>query len=155
MVTPYAVDIGEYSRSKEDLSMSTIIDIMRADGRFGNLMTALEDTRLIDLLQSGDTLTIFAPTDDAFGKLSQTPSARLSRDEAHLKRVITHHIVPGKVMSVDLPGLRNISTLAGDELAINVGGSALYVGGAEVQQADIDATNGVIHIIDRVLLPVE
>jgi transforming growth factor-beta-induced protein len=135
--------------------MPTIIDTMLKDGRFGNLVAAMQRVHLDKYLNHTADMTVFAPTDDAFALLPELPAEQLYASDDHLRDVLNHHIVEGSITATDLPGLKNLKTVDGTELPVLVDGGRLYIGGAEIEHTDICTDNGVIHIIDRVLLPPE
>ena len=119
------------------------------------LVAAVKAAGLVDTLASGGPFTVFAPTDAAFAKLPggtvDTLLQPANRDQ--LRAVLTYHVVPGKVTSGDVAALTSAKTVNGGELAIAAADGKVTIGGATVTQADIAASNGVIHVIDTVLLP--
>lgn len=132
--------------------MPGIIDILRDDGRFGNFVHALKVTGLEIELQQDRLYTVFAPTDDAFGALPQGSSENLYKNTDHLKRILKSHILPGRYSTFDLRDFNRIVTGYGD-LQIHVQDGQVYIGGALIEQGDIEADNGVIHVISSVLIP--
>ena len=128
-----------------------IVDTAVAAGSFKTLVTALQAAGLVDTLKGKGPFTVFAPTDDAFAKIPKADLDALLKDKAKLTAVLTYHVVPGKVLSKDIkPG--KVKTVQGSELTIaTVGG--VTVDGAKVTSADVMADNGVIHVIDTVLMP--
>ena len=132
--------------------MQNIIETAREAGSFTTLLTAVDTAGLGETLAEGGPFTVFAPTDEAFAQLPEGAVASLLEDRAKLTAVLTYHVVPGRVTAADAAGLPAASTVHGDELPIWVDGG-IHVAGASVVSADIEASNGLIHVIDRVLLP--
>lgn len=122
-------------------------------GSFTTLAAALEAADLLGVLQGEGPFTVFAPTDAAFRKLPAGTVEALLADKDALTRILTYHVVAGKVMAADVVGLTEAATLAGVNAPIEVRMGKVYVAGAEVTTTDVVATNGVIHIIDTVMLP--
>ena len=132
-----------------------IVDTAVAAGDFGTLATALTAAGLIDTLKSEGPFTVFAPTDAAFAKLpaGTVESLLLPENKAQLTAILTYHVVAGKVMAADVVKLTSATTVNGADVAISVDGGTVAVNGATVTATDIGATNGVIHVIDTVLIP--
>lgn len=131
----------------------TIADIAIADGRFKTLVAAATAAGLVDTLKSAGPFTVFAPTDDAFAKLPAGTVDALLKDPAKLKDILLYHVVAGKVMAADVVKLTSAKTVQGSNLTIKVDGPKVMVNDANVVITDIQASNGVIHVIDRVILP--
>ena len=134
---------------------SDIVDTAIAADDFNTLVTAVQAAGLVDTLKGDGPFTVFAPTDAAFAALPQAEIARLlqpaNRDE--LASILTYHVVPGRVLSTDLAGQQlEVETVQGDTVMIDAT-DGVMVDGASVIQADIEASNGVIHVIDGVILP--
>jgi uncharacterized surface protein with fasciclin (FAS1) repeats len=128
-----------------------IVDTAIAAGSFKTLVTAVQAAGLVDTLKSKGPFTLFAPTDEAFAKIPKADLDALLKDKAKLTAVLTYHVVAGKVMSKDImPG--QVKTVQGGELTIATTGG-VTVNGAKVTAADVVADNGVIHVIDTVLMP--
>ncbi len=132
-----------------------IVETAVAAGSFSTLATALEAGGLIETLKSPGPFTVFAPTDEAFAKLPEGTVASLLNPENKeaLVKILTYHVVPGKVLAADVVNLESAKTVQGSELKIKVKRGQVKVGGATVVATDIQASNGVIHVIDAVLLP--
>ena len=130
-----------------------IVETAVAAGTFTTLAAALEAADLVDVLQGDGPFTVFAPTDAAFAKLPAGTVEALLADKEALIRVLTYHVVAGKVMASDVVGLSTAETVAGISAPIEVKMGKVYVAGAEVSDIDVAASNGVIHIIDSVMLP--
>ncbi len=130
-----------------------IVDTAVGAGNFKILAKALTEAGLIDTLKGKGPFTVFAPTDDAFAKLPKGTVEALLADKKKLTAVLTYHVVAGKVMGADAAKLTSAKTVNGQSLAIKVKGGAVMINNAKVTKADIETTNGVIHVIDTVLLP--
>jgi uncharacterized surface protein with fasciclin (FAS1) repeats len=129
-----------------------IVDTAIAAGSFDTLVTAVKAAGLVDTLKGQGPFTVFAPTDDAFAKLPKAQLDALLSDKAALTKVLTYHVVPGKVEAADVVTMTSASTVEGQSLKISVGDSVM-VNNAKVIKTDIDTSNGVIHVIDSVMLP--
>jgi uncharacterized surface protein with fasciclin (FAS1) repeats len=128
-----------------------IVDTAVAAGNFKTLATALQAAGLVDTLKGAGPFTVFAPTDEAFAKVPKDQLDALLADKAKLTAVLTYHVVPGKVMAADVkPGM--VKTVQGGSLTIGTMGG-VTVDNAKVTATDIVASNGVIHVIDSVVLP--
>lgn len=128
-----------------------IVDTAVAAGSFKTLATALTAAGLIDTLKSKGPFTVFAPTDEAFAKIPKADLDALLKDKAKLTAVLTYHVVPGKVMAADVKAGK-VKTVQGSELTITTMGG-VKVDNANVVKTDIVADNGVIHVIDSVVMP--
>lgn len=134
----------------------TIVDIAVADERFTTLVTALQQAELVETLAGEGDFTVFAPTNDAFAALGDTLDAVLA-DNDLLTKVLLYHVLSGSVFSetaLTLDG-QEVETLSGDKFAVSVMDGNLYINDAMVIIADIEASNGVIHVIDAVLVPAQ
>ena len=132
-----------------------ITQVAKQAGVFNTLLAALDATDLYGVLTGNGhgTFTVFAPTDEAFAKLPPGTLDGLLRDKEQLKSVLLYHVVPGKVMAADVVKINSAKTAGGAVVPIKVEGGKVYVGPAQVVKTDITATNGVIHVIDTVLIP--
>ena len=130
-----------------------IVDTAVAAGSFTTLAKALTAADLIPTLKGKGPFTVFAPTDEAFAKLPPGALDDLLKDKAKLKAVLTYHVVAGKVMAAQVVKLKSAKTVQGGSVAIVVNGGEVRVDGAKVVKTDIETTNGVIHVIDTVILP--
>ncbi|MGA4720936.1 fasciclin domain-containing protein [Fictibacillus nanhaiensis] len=141
------------SASENAGAKKDIVDTAVEAGDFKILAAALEKAGLVETLKGAGPYTVFAPTDQAFEKLLKelnvTPEELLNRED--LKTILLYHVVPGKVMSTDLKNGMKVKTLAGKEVLISL--NPVKVNNATVVKPDIQASNGVIHVIDTVLLP--
>ena len=129
-----------------------VVQTAVAAGQFKTLVALAKQAGLAGAL-STKTVTVFAPTDAAFAKVPKSTLAKLKKDRALLKRVLLYHVVAGRVPASKVVGLDRAKTLEGSSLSIMVDGSKVTVGGARVVKTDIAARNGIIHVIDRVLIP--
>ncbi len=128
-----------------------IVDTAVAAGQFKTLAAALTEADLIDTLKGPGPFTVFAPTDAAFAKIPKADLAALLKDKAKLTAVLTYHVVPGVVMAKDIkPGM--VKTVQGSNLKVTTKGG-VKVNKAKVSKVDIVADNGVIHVIDTVVMP--
>ena len=129
-----------------------IVETAVAAGSFTTLATALQAAGLVDTLKGDGPFTVFAPTDAAFAKLPAGTLEALLADPAKLQAVLTYHVVPGRVTAADVATLSSAATVQGDSIAIDTS-MGVRVNDAHVTQADVMTSNGVIHVIDTVLLP--
>lgn len=128
-----------------------IVDTAVAAGSFKTLATALTAAGLVDTLKGQGPFTVFAPTDDAFAKIPKADLDALLKDKAKLTAVLTYHVVAGKVMAADVKA-GQVKTIQGSELTVTTAGG-VKVNAANVVKTDIVADNGVIHVIDTVVIP--
>lgn len=134
---------------------NTIVDVAIANGSFTTLVAALKAANLVTALQGDGPFTVFAPSDAAFAKLPAGTVDALLKDPKKLASILTYHVISGKVMAADVVKAGEVMpvTLNGSKLDIKVKGGKVYVNGAMVTTADVGASNGVIHVIDAVVLP--
>jgi uncharacterized surface protein with fasciclin (FAS1) repeats len=128
-----------------------IVDTAVAAGSFKTLATALQAAGLVDTLKGKGPFTVFAPTDEAFAKVPKADLDALLADKAKLTQVLTYHVVPGKVMAADVKAGK-VKSVQGSEITVSTTGGVM-VDGAKVVKTDIAADNGVIHVIDSVIMP--
>jgi uncharacterized surface protein with fasciclin (FAS1) repeats len=135
--------------------MHNIIDTAAEAGSFKTLATALTAAGLVDTLNGNGPFTVFAPTDDAFKKLPAGKLESLLADVPQLKSILTYHVVAGKVMAADVMGLngKSAKTVNGSDVKISTDGGVKLNGTSNVVKTDIECTNGVIHVIDSVIIP--
>jgi uncharacterized surface protein with fasciclin (FAS1) repeats len=132
-----------------------IVETAVAAGSFKTLAKALQAADLVDTLKGQGPFTVFAPTDDAFAKL---PAATLNdllkpENKKKLQRILTYHVVPGRVTSSDVVKLSTAKAVSGDAIDIKASGGTVIVDGARVVKTDVQASNGIIHVIDTVIMP--
>lgn len=133
-------------------SAADIVETAISSGQFKTLVTALQEADLVDTLKGDGPFTVFAPTDAAFAKLPAGALDALLKDKSKLAAVLTYHVVPGKVMAAQVkPG--DVKTVQGESLNVSTKGGSVMVDNAKVTKTDISASNGVIHVIDTVILP--
>jgi uncharacterized surface protein with fasciclin (FAS1) repeats len=139
----------------EEMATRDIVDTAVAAGSFKTLATALQAAGLVETLKGKGPFTVFAPTDEAFAKLPAGTVETLLRPEnkAKLQRVLTYHVVAGAVMAGEVVKLQSARAVSGDTIAVSVQDGVVRVDNAQVTATDIAATNGVIHVIDTVILP--
>jgi transforming growth factor-beta-induced protein len=136
--------------------LADIVDTAVADGRFTTLVAAVQAAELVDTLKGEGPFTVFAPTDDAFAALPEgtLDSLLLPENKQQLTDILLYHVVAGKVMAADVVGLTSAPTVLGQDVAINVDMGNVYLNeSVQVIITDIETSNGVIHVIDAVLLP--
>lgn len=135
--------------------MQNIIDTAIAAGTFKTLAAALTAAGLVDTLKSAGPFTVFAPTDDAFAKLPEGTVDKLLKDVPKLKAILTYHVLSGKVMAADVMKIdgKTAKTVNGADLKISTQGGVNLNGSVHVTKTDIDCSNGVIHVVDAVLMP--
>jgi uncharacterized surface protein with fasciclin (FAS1) repeats len=145
-----AVPVGA---APPDQAQQDIVDIAVADGRFTTLVAAVSAADLVDTLKSEGPFTVFAPTDDAFDKLPAGTVESLLQDIPALTDILLYHVVGDTVMAADVINLSSADTVLGKSVNITVDGDKVMINDAQVIITDIEASNGVIHVIDAVLLP--
>lgn len=128
-----------------------IVDTAVSAGSFNTLVTAVKAAGLVDTLKGKGPFTVFAPTDEAFAKIPKAQLDALLKDKAKLTAVLTYHVVPGAVMAKDVKA-GSVKTVQGSALTVKTEGGVM-VDGAKVVKTDIKADNGVIHVIDSVIMP--
>ncbi len=137
--------------------MKNIVETAIEAGSFKTLVKAVQAAGLVDTLSGKGPFTVFAPTDDAFSKLPAGTVEGLLKNKEKLTSILTYHVVPGKVMSTDVVKLKSAKTVQGQEVKIDAAKWHLHrnvkVSGANIIKTDIGCTNGVIHVIDKVILP--
>ena len=133
--------------------MGNIMDTLSADGRFNTLVSAIQAANLTDALTQPGPFTLFAATDDAFAGLQVGEVDRLMADIPALTRMVSYHVVAGKLMAADVLYADSLTTVQGDPLKIQRYDGKPYVNDAQIIGTDVLADNGVIHLIDAVLLP--
>ena len=132
--------------------MKNIVEIAAGASQFKTLVAAVGAAGLAETLQGAGPFTVFAPTDDAFAKLPAGTVEALLKDLPKLKSILTYHVVPGKVMAKDVVRHATAKTVQGSDIHIDAD-HGVHINNAKVTQADIEASNGVIHVIDTVLMP--
>ncbi|RPI13207.1 MAG: fasciclin domain-containing protein [Lysobacterales bacterium] len=146
---------GAHAYESKAKAPADIVDTAVAAGSFNTLAAALKAAGLVDTLKGPGPFTVFAPTDEAFAKLPAGTVESLLEPEnkAKLAGILTYHVVPGKVMAADVVKLTSAKTVNGQSVTIAVKDGKVMVDGANVVKTDVAASNGVIHVIDAVILP--
>lgn len=159
MESDYAAKMDEAKTAAETATADTpkldIVDTAVSAGDFKTLATALSAAGLVETLKGEGPFTVFAPTDEAFAKLPEGTLVNLLKPEnkADLVSILTYHVVPGKVMAADVAEISSAKTVNGKPLAIEVKNGDVMVNSAKVLETDIACSNGVIHVVDAVILP--
>ncbi len=144
---------AQYSAANETPKADkTIVEIAASAGSFETLVTALKAAGLVDALSGEGPFTVFAPTDEAFAKLPAGTLESLLADKEKLTAILTYHVVAGKVTAKDVMGMTSATTAQGEKLTFDTS-NGVMVNDAKVVKADVMASNGVIHVIDTVLIP--
>ena len=138
---------------KESTADKDIVTVAVESGKFNTLATALTEAGLIDALKGEGPFTVFAPTDDAFSKLSEGTVESLLNDKETLTTILLYHVISGRVTSGEVVNLEKAETLSGKDIRINSNDDGVVINDSKVIAADVMAKNGVIHIIDTVLIP--
>lgn len=133
--------------------VGTIVDVAVANGSFTTLVAAVEAADLVETLSGEGPFTVFAPTDDAFAALPEGTLDSLLADTDALTSVLTYHVVAGEVPASEVVNLTEATTVNGASVSISVDGDTVMVGDATVVITDVEASNGLIHVIDTVLVP--
>jgi len=137
----------------ESAGRKDIVDTAVSANQFKTLVTAVKAAELVDVLRGEGPFTVFAPTDKAFAKVPKEQLEALLKDKKKLQGVLTYHVVPGKVLAADVVKLESAKTVQGKSVKIDVEDGKVKINGARVLKTDIECSNGVIHVIDAVLLP--
>ena len=155
----YTVNLTVTDDAEQTKTATKVIEITKMDiietavyAGFGTLATALTTADLIETLKGEGPFTVFAPTDDAFATLNQTWLTALLDDITNLTKVLTYHVISGKLMSTDLQAMEYM-TLEGTNITIAIDGNNVTINEVDITTADVECSNGVIHIIGEVLLP--
>jgi len=133
--------------------MSNIVETAIASGFFNTLVAAVQAAGLAETLSGPGPFTVFAPSDEVFAKLPEGTVKGLLGDKKKLSSILTYHVVPGIVMAKDIAGMSSAKTVQGGEVSISMAGDSVMINDAIVVTADIECDNGVIHVIDSVLMP--
>jgi len=133
---------------------NTVVDVAVGNGDFTTLVKAVQAAGLVDTLNGEGPFTVFAPTDEAFAKIPAADLEAILADKDLLTSILTYHVVPGKIMAADLkPGEQAVTTVEGSEAQVVVSDAGATYADANIIATDVDACNGVIHVIDAVVLP--
>ena len=152
VLTIFAFLVGATVAGNNYSKKADIVDTAVAAGNFDTLVTAIKAAGLVETLKGDGPFTVFAPTDEAFAKLPEGTLEALLQDKEKLTAVLTYHVVSGKVMAKDVVKLQSAETVSGKSVTVDTS-SGVKVNNATVVKTDILASNGVIHVIDTVLIP--
>jgi uncharacterized surface protein with fasciclin (FAS1) repeats len=141
-----------FAGSGSNNSSKDIVDTAVAAGTFNTLVAAVKAAGLVDVLKGEGPFTVFAPNDDAFAKLPAGTIESLLKDKEKLTAILTYHVVPGKYMASDVVSAHHLKTVQGQNLTVDTS-SGVKIDSAKVIATDIETSNGVIHVIDSVVLP--
>lgn len=148
------VMLGSVAYSAEKpAKQADIVDTAVAAGKFKTLAAALTAAGLVETLQGEGPFTVFAPTDEAFAKLPKGAVEALLKDKEKLTAILTYHVVAGKVMAADVVKVKSAKTVNGQEVTVNASAGGVMIDNANVVKTDILCSNGVIHVIDAVMMP--
>jgi len=155
MVALPAIHVSPTDHVQAGITDNDIVEVATAAGTFNTLLAAATAADLVDALKSDGPFTVFAPTDEAFAKLPEgtVETLLLPENKDQLRAVLLYHVVEGKVTSEEVVNLTSAPTLQGDSVDISVKMGKVYIDNAEVIAADVEASNGIIHVIDAVILP--
>jgi len=137
------------------MNNKTIVDVAVEAGNFKTLVAAVKAAGLVETLSGAGPFTVFAPTDEAFAKLPAGTVEALLKDKAKLTKILTYHVVAGKVMAKDVAGMTSAKTVEGGQVTVKAENGKVMINDATITTVDIEASNGVIHAIDTVLMPKE
>jgi uncharacterized surface protein with fasciclin (FAS1) repeats len=132
--------------------MPTIVDVAVQAGKFNTLVQAVQAAGLVETLSGEGPFTVFAPTDEAFAQIPQETLQAVLADKEKLTAILTYHVVPGRLMAADVVRSTQLQTVQGQSITVSTEGG-VRVDDANVIQTDIEADNGVIHVIDQVIMP--
>jgi uncharacterized surface protein with fasciclin (FAS1) repeats len=144
---------GEKHSHASKAMQQDIVGVAVSAGDFNTLVAAVKAAGLVETLQGDGPFTVFAPTDEAFNKLPEGTVEKLLADPDKLKQILLYHVVPGKVTAEQVASLTSATTAEGEDVAIKVKGDSVMVNNATVTATDVMASNGVVHVIDTVLIP--
>lgn len=157
LVAVCAISFASFSVSADDSKKEgkDIVDTAVSAGSFNTLVAAVKAAGLVETLKGDGPFTVFAPTDEAFAKLPAGTVEALLKDKAKLTKILTYHVVAGNVMAKDVVKLngKSAKTVEGSSVKINVKNGKVMVDNANVVKTDITCSNGVIHVIDSVIIP--
>jgi uncharacterized surface protein with fasciclin (FAS1) repeats len=149
-ITAAVLAIGAAPAAAQD---KDIVETAAASGKFDTLTSLLEQAGLADTLKGDGPFTVFAPTDKAFAKVPQKTLDELAANPDKLRAVLLYHVAKRKLTAAKVVNRRSIKTLNGQRVRVRVRGKKVYVNRSRVMQTDVEASNGVIHVVNRVLIP--
>jgi len=141
------------SSAAQATNSGDIVATATSAGNFNTLVAAVQAAGLVETLQSDGPFTVFAPTDEAFAKLPEGAVEGLIADPDQLRAILLYHVVPGKVMAADVVNLNSATTAQGSDVEIMLAHGSVMINEANVTATDIETSNGVIHVIDTVIIP--
>jgi uncharacterized surface protein with fasciclin (FAS1) repeats len=144
---------GRATTAGPNMGEKNLVQTAVAAGQFKTLASLLQKAGLAGTLEGKGPFTVFAPTDAAFAKVPKATLASLAKNKANLRAVLLYHVVKGKVTAAQAMKLQSAKTLEGKSISIRASGGKVIVGGATVVKANVMASNGVIHVINKVLIP--
>lgn len=150
------VDDDTEMMDNDAMASGTVVDVAMGDDRFETLVNAIQAAGLVETLQGPGPFTVFAPTDDAFAKLPAGTLDDLMMEENRddLRALLTYHVVPSRVLAADVSGMASGTSVQGEDITVSTSnGTVMLNGTSTVTAADIMASNGVIHVIDTVIMP--
>ncbi len=147
----FASPVPEVAKAPQ--AAKNIVEVAAGAGTFNTLVAAVKAAGLVETLSGPGPFTVFAPTDEAFARIPEADLQALLADKEALRAVLTYHVVAGRVPATDVVNLTSAQTVNGKSVKIMVRDGKVMVDGATVVATDIEATNGIIHVIDRVILP--
>jgi uncharacterized surface protein with fasciclin (FAS1) repeats len=153
LLSAVAAGAGAETPASHAAAKGNIVQTAVGAGQFTTLVALVKKAGLVGALSGKGPLTVFAPTDAAFAKVPKATLTALGKDKAKLKAVLLYHVVKGKVTAAQVVKLKSATTLEGSSVSIRVSGGKVFVGGAQVIKADVAASNGIIHVINKVLIP--
>lgn len=135
----------------------TIVDLATGDSSFSTLIEALQAADLVSTLKGKGPYTVFAPNNDAFNRLPKGTLKDLMKatNKARLQDVLKYHVVQGRKRAADISSMSSVKTISGDSLEIEKKGNVIHVGDAKIRRTNLEAENGIVHVIDQVLVPEE
>jgi len=148
------VETNQADEMTEAQPTMNVVELAESSGSFTTLLSAAEAAGLVEALSTAE-VTIFAPTDEAFAALPEGTMEELLEDTEKLSAILQYHVVPGTVTAAELVAMPTVTSLQGEALEVSTDGAGVMVNDATVLQSDVMATNGVIHVIDTVLMPTE
>jgi uncharacterized surface protein with fasciclin (FAS1) repeats len=140
-------------QSQSEAGGETIVGVASANPDFSTLVSAVQEADLVDTLSGDGPFTVFAPTDDAFAAIPADQLQAILADKEQLTGILTYHVLPAKVMAADLQPEQKVATVQGRDVDIEVADGAATINGCNIVEADVAASNGVIHVVDCVLTP--
>jgi len=153
VVTSAGVAGAQSSTTTTPTASKTVVDIAAGNPDFSTLVTAVTAAGLGSTLSGPGPFTVFAPTNEAFAKIPKADLDKILADKAQLTKILTYHVVPGKVLAGDLKKKQKVATVEGGTVVIKKSKKGASINNAKIVQTDIQGSNGVIHVIDTVLLP--